>query len=602
MLQRASEPPPSPENRRSQNPPRPAMPGDVVSERFVLEFVLGRGAMGEVWAATHKLLGLPCAIKFLAVDPRFDTLDFDERFEVEAKTTARLSMKSRHIVRVTDYGHHDGKPFLVMERLEGETLEERVDRDGPLEVRPAIKIAEQIANALRVAHAEKLVHRDLKSANVFLAKDEQGVPVVKVLDFGLVRVLEAAEPAVRTSIGLIVGSPHSMSPEQAAGKPIDSRSDVWALATVVYEMLTGQSAFQGAQVLELVSNVVRCEYVPIETRAPHHVAFAPVFEKAFRAKIDDRYATVDELVVALRQAAGRTSTPFHEVPAVTAPEIEIDAEELRAATEALAATPTPTSGVARDVDELSDTVAAPSGSFPTAIPPAKKAKESVSDPVELAFADEDEVRPSFAPRRRRWLPAMVVLAGALAVGVLAARKSGLMDRAYAETRGLVEPMKVGASPDPGPLVTPPASAAAPLVTNVPGPTPLVAPTPVASTPLVAPMPSSTPLAPSTAKAAGPVRVQKPAPKPAPPPTTAIPPKVVSSAATPVEAVPGEVPGANTSVPTATEVPPHAVPAPSGTVAPGASAAPAPSAAPSPAPALPSPSPGGPNPNDPASLM
>ncbi len=590
---------PSPESRRSLVASRPVMPGDVVSDRYVLEFVLGRGAMGEVWAATHRGLGLPCAIKFLSVDPRFDTLDFDERFEVEARTTARLSTKTRHIVRVTDYGQHQGKPFLVMELLEGETLEERVDREGALEVRPAIRIAEQIANALRVAHADKLVHRDLKSANVFLATDEQGAPLVKVLDFGLVRVLEAAEPASRTSIGLIVGSPHSMSPEQAAGKPIDARSDVWALATVIYEMLTGVSAFEGAQVLEVVSNVVRCQYVPITARDPKYEPLAPVFERAFSRSIDDRFNTVDELVVALRQAAGRTSSPCHEIPVTTAPEIVIDVAEIEEARAKLEAAST-AAELARALassssswssssspgagSELDDTITASSRSLPasTATHPFTRSSVSHSDSLGLGAASDE--RTSFVPRKRRWLPALVMIAGALAVGVAAAHESGLVDRAYAQTRVLVQPLTVQ------PLDAN-ANANAPLATQAP-----VAPATTSATPLASaePAPKSAVAQPAAVAARPPAttasttnapRAPIKVPVPSIVPTQAAPKAVVHPA---MAVTATEVPSASASpVPTPTEVPNQGAP-----VVPSATAVPV----------LPAPSPGAPNPSDPASLM
>ena len=581
---------PSPESRRSLVASRPVMPGDIVSDRYVLEFVLGRGAMGEVWAATHRGLGLPCAIKFLSVDPRFDTLDFDERFEVEARTTARLSTKTRHIVRVTDYGQHRGKPFLVMERLEGETLEERVDREGALEVRPAIRIAEQIANALRVAHADKLVHRDLKSANVFLATDEQGAPLVKVLDFGLVRVLEAAEPASRTSIGLIVGSPHSMSPEQAAGKPIDARSDVWALATVIYEMLTGVSAFEGAQVLEVVSNVVRCQYVPITARDPKHEPLAPVFERAFSRSIDDRFGTVDELVVALRQAAGRTSSPSHEIPVTTAPEIVIDVAEIEearvkleaASTAAELALATSSSSLPAARSELNDTITASSRSLPAStVTHPSTSSVSHSDSLGLVAASDD--RTSFVPRKRRWLPALVMIAGALAVGVAAAHESGLVDRAYAQTRVLVQPLTVQ------PLN---ANANAPLATQAP-----LAPATTSATPLASAEPA--PKSPAVAQPAA-VAARPPATTASTTNAPRAPIKVSVPSIVPTHAAPKpvvhpamagsatEVPSASASpVPTPTEVPNQAAP-----VVPSATAVPV----------LPAPSPGAPNPSDPASLM
>ena len=224
---------------------------------------LGKGGMGEVWRAQDTKLGRDVALKVLpesfAQDP-----ERLERFEREARVLASLSHP--HIAGIFGFEDVDGKRFLVMEVAEGETLSERIAR-GPVPVADAVKIAAQIAEALEVAHEKGIVHRDLKPGNVMVTDEGQ----VKVLDFGLAKAMGihplsgssgqdwTQSPTLApggTQAGMLLGTAGYMSPEQARGKPVDRRSDIWAFGCVLFEMLGGRKAFDGETVTDVLGAIV----------------------------------------------------------------------------------------------------------------------------------------------------------------------------------------------------------------------------------------------------------------------------------------------------------------------------------------------------------
>src|ERR1700734_1932999 len=198
--------------------------GRVVAGKYQLVRLLGRGSMGEVWWAHHLTLGEHLAIKLLTQaqgEGLESTTAATARFQFEAQVAARLSRKTRHIVRVTDHGEEDGLAYLVMEQLEGETLEAVVQREVRVPAATVTKIVTQVARALAQAHGEGVLHRDLKPANLFLTRDEEGKLLVKLLDFGIARAIHAhrAPSAFATARGLVFGTPSYMSPEQAIASP-----------------------------------------------------------------------------------------------------------------------------------------------------------------------------------------------------------------------------------------------------------------------------------------------------------------------------------------------------------------------------------------------
>jgi eukaryotic-like serine/threonine-protein kinase len=212
--------------------------------RYRLDRQLGEGGMGTVYAATDLALERKVAIKLVREDLVASPAARD-RFHRETRIAA--SFTHPHIVTVHDYGvAPDGRAFIVMERLRGVSLAERLGRDGALAPARALAILRDVCAAVDVAHARGLVHRDLKPANIFLARDDGGERV-KVLDFGIAKLLApGASGGDSTSAGALVGTPRYMAPEQLRGEPVSTAWDVWALTMVAFEMLAGQPAFEGA--------------------------------------------------------------------------------------------------------------------------------------------------------------------------------------------------------------------------------------------------------------------------------------------------------------------------------------------------------------------
>jgi serine/threonine-protein kinase len=269
--------------------------GRVIAGKFRLEWPIGRGGMGTVWAAMHLQLDMPVAVKFM--DPSAADADGRLRFEREARAIAQL--RSPHVVQVLDHGVDNGTPYIVMELLEGEDLESRLRRTKKLSIAIATRIFTQSAKALRRAHDAGIVHRDLKPNNVFLARvdDEE---VVKLLDFGVAKLQwnGALDPHNEsTQQGLLLGSPCYMSPEQARGhKNIDHRSDLWSLAVILFRSLTGVRPFDASTIADLIIKI--CAEDP-----PHVSSLMPdappgldeFFFRCFSRDPDQRYQSALEM-------------------------------------------------------------------------------------------------------------------------------------------------------------------------------------------------------------------------------------------------------------------------------------------------------------------
>ncbi|MFL6230002.1 MAG: protein kinase domain-containing protein [Pyrinomonadaceae bacterium] len=265
---------------------------------------LGEGGMGVVYLAEDMRLARRVAIKFAVVTE--DELRFRARFLREARALSALNHP--HIATVHDYGETaDGEPFIVMELIEGRDLHELIEA-GEMNVARAVGIAIDVAGALAEAHRAGIVHRDIKPSNVMLnARGE-----VKVLDFGLAKQLPTADggasdpeaptlPHTRTRSGVIIGTPLYLSPEQAAGGIVDGRSDLYALASVLYECLTGRPAFPGATVIEICAAVMHVEPPPpsrVNAAVPPELD--AVVLKALAKRPEARYQSADEFAAALR--------------------------------------------------------------------------------------------------------------------------------------------------------------------------------------------------------------------------------------------------------------------------------------------------------------
>jgi serine/threonine-protein kinase len=220
---------------------------------------LGRGGMGEVVEAEHVALGKPVVVKLLHLDLN-EKPHVVERMRVEAQALARLAHKN--LVAVTDFGQTaEGRTYFVMERLYGRTLREELDERGPLPASEAVEYVTQALAGLAAAHGAGIVHRDVKLDNLFLCEpDAEGRRLVKVLDFGAAKVVAPggggpapAPSRYETGEGILVGTPRYLSPEQACGRPVDARADVYAAGVVLYALLAGRSPFEHvASLLDLL--------------------------------------------------------------------------------------------------------------------------------------------------------------------------------------------------------------------------------------------------------------------------------------------------------------------------------------------------------------
>jgi tetratricopeptide (TPR) repeat protein/predicted Ser/Thr protein kinase len=277
------------------------MIGETVSQYQIIE-QLGEGGMGVVYLAEDTTLGRRVAMKFLSTT----TKEYRARFLREARAVSALSHPN--IATVFNYGETDeGQPYIVMELIEGQPLNERL-RGGSLPLPEAVSIVSYIAEALGEAHRRGVVHRDVKPSNVIVTERGQ----VKVLDFGLVKQISEQSalgggseqktlPSTRTRSDIIVGTPLYLSPEQATGKAIDGRSDLFALGAVLYECLTGQSAFAGGSVLEIGAQVIHVTPT-VPSRLNDHVPpeLDRITMKAIEKKVDARYQSADELITDLQ--------------------------------------------------------------------------------------------------------------------------------------------------------------------------------------------------------------------------------------------------------------------------------------------------------------
>jgi uncharacterized membrane protein YgcG len=237
--------------------PGAATEGRRLGGRYRVEALLGTGGMGEVWAARDLLLDRAVAVKVLggalAGDGRAA-----ERLRREARAAARLEHPS--IARVLDLGEQDGRPYLVMELLEGESLAARIDRAGAMAAPEAARVVAAVADALEAAHRAGVVHRDVKPGNVFLTSDGE----VKVLDFGIASA--AGEAALTT--GEMLGTPAYLAPERVLGHPATPAADIYALGVVLYELLAGRRPFDDGSDIELAMAHVHAHPAPLALAAP----------------------------------------------------------------------------------------------------------------------------------------------------------------------------------------------------------------------------------------------------------------------------------------------------------------------------------------------
>jgi serine/threonine-protein kinase len=308
--------------------PVPVSPGQVIGDRYVIGSVIGEGGMGVVCAATHLHLGTKVAVKLIRADLQHDP-DAIVRFRNEARAAAAL--KGEHIARVYDFGQLDsGQPYLVMEHLEGIGLDMFLAERGPLAQSEAADIVLQACEGLAEAHAVSLVHRDIKAANLFLARRPDGQFVLKILDFGIAkRLVDGAYRGV-TNPKTSLGSPWYMPPEQMmAPNTVDQRADVWSLGVLLYELLTQEYPFNGDTVVQVCANVLTAPTPSLRALRPDlDAGLETVVGRCLEKKMEHRFDGVVALADALRPFSSRAAPPASDLAPSEGLNLEAPSEDV----------------------------------------------------------------------------------------------------------------------------------------------------------------------------------------------------------------------------------------------------------------------------------
>ena len=313
--------------------------GQVLAGKYRIEGLVKTGGMGAVYRATHLMLQKPIAVKL--IKPELVTSqDTIQRFHREARAASQLNHPN--IVTIHDLGQtEDGTLYIAMELVPGISLKELVKKEGPLQPDRAVRLAKAINSALSLAHRKQIIHRDLKPQNVMVWQDNDGREQPKLLDFGIAKTFESEGPAL-TSTGLVLGTPHYMSPEQAQGTAVDGRSDLYALGIILYEMLGGQVPFNDTSIPAILVKHLNEPPRPLtELRPDLDPALEAVVLRCLEKQPDKRYQNAEELAQALaavESARGDSSVESRLPPISPSPERAAQTFPTPAANDAKAAT------------------------------------------------------------------------------------------------------------------------------------------------------------------------------------------------------------------------------------------------------------------------
>jgi eukaryotic-like serine/threonine-protein kinase len=289
--------------------------GTVLRGTYEVVGRVGRGGMGVVYEVTHARLAGRYALKLFARDDA-DSGEARKRFRREADIVS--SLRHPHIVQVVDFDEMpDGRPYLVMEMLDGENLSDRLRRKGPLPLAMVILVVKQVASALSAAHARGIVHRDLKPENIFLVRLEgQDEDLVKVVDFGISKIKESGLRL--TGERVLLGTPYYMAPEQTRGAAhVDEKADQFALGSIVYELLTGELAFGGREFVAVIYQLLHHEPTRLaDGQGLVSPAADQVLRRALAKNPADRFPSIADFARAFEDAARGLPTQGHTVTAV----------------------------------------------------------------------------------------------------------------------------------------------------------------------------------------------------------------------------------------------------------------------------------------------
>ncbi|MEM1347458.1 MAG: serine/threonine-protein kinase, partial [Myxococcota bacterium] len=330
-----------------------SLTGHTLAGRYVVRQKLGEGAMGQVYLGEHTLIKKPVAIKVLHPELSANK-EVMARFQREAQASATINHPN--LCAATDFGSTSrGEFFLVMEFLEGRTLEQLISAHGRLDERRVLFIIDQLCKVLDIAHTHGIIHRDLKPENLMLIANEDTEDFVKVMDFGIASMVEEGAESENTRLtrqGIAYGTPAYMSPEQVLGEDVDARSDLYTVGVILFEMLTGEVPFNGRTVKKVMSKHLTTP-VPtmLEAGAPHvHPALESIVRKLMEKEPEDRIQSARQLRQALREIT------FSDLPWSDAA-MPLDFITLHSGEIAIAAAPLPTAATApKSVAEADSTI------------------------------------------------------------------------------------------------------------------------------------------------------------------------------------------------------------------------------------------------------
>lgn len=282
----------------------PVKAGDILADKYCVERILGIGGMGVVVAAEHVALHQKVALKFMLPEALADEGSV-ERFMREARAAVRL--RSEHVARVMDVGcMENGAPYIVMEFLEGEDMEDVIRKEAPVREPAAVDMILQACMAMAEAHSLGIVHRDLKPANLFVTQRPDGSRQIKVLDFGISKIQNVEGEVSQTKSSMAMGSPGYMAPEQMrSAKHADHRADIWALGTILYKMLSNKLPFYAESAPEMFAAVLTGESIPLPSVLPGvSPKLAEIIHRCLERDRELRYDSVAALAKALAPFGG----------------------------------------------------------------------------------------------------------------------------------------------------------------------------------------------------------------------------------------------------------------------------------------------------------
>ena len=379
----------SPDSARDSRQSR-YLEGDLIDGKYRLIRPIGEGGMGVVWMGRNVVLNLDVAIKLIHASWANDGI-LAKRFLQEARTAAQLAHPA--ICRVFDYGRtHHGDPFIVSELLEGETLAELIDRKGRMTGAHALQAILPVMDGLAVAHATGIVHRDVKSENIFLARDLTGRLQPKLLDFGVARFVNQDHKI--TVEGSLLGTPDYMSPEQARGETgLDFRTDIWSVSVVLYELLTTRVPFQGENYNAVMWSILNEDVKPITEYSAGNESLWQLIERGLRKDPMQRWDSMRTFGAKLAEWLYKRGVRE-----------DTSGASLRA-TWLLGLTADPTAPLM-----ISSPPAIPTPIAPTPVPPSDSTKVTVADVVPISES---------LSKSRRWVTVTVASVAALllALGV-----------------------------------------------------------------------------------------------------------------------------------------------------------------------------------------